>query len=71
MNKEIVILEDVNTGMLRIDADNKILFEGNIWDFVVSGSSFLKLFAEMGLDVTLVNKDYDDWYVNNRFSIDT
>jgi hypothetical protein len=57
--------------MLRIDMGDRVLFEGHTTNFERSGHGFLTFLASMGLDVTLVNKDYDDWYINSRFSIDT
>lgn len=58
----IKITEDKNSEMLRIEFNDKCLFEGNYWDFDVSGKKFAEIFKKCKLKVEILNRDYDEWY---------
>lgn len=61
--ENIKITEDSNSEMLRIEINNKCIFEGNYWDFDRSGNGFKKMLEKIGYNVQLIEKDYDEWYV--------
>lgn len=59
----IKILNDEESEMIRIiDAEGKVVFEGNHWDFDRTGWDFGDLFGSLGLEVELEEKPYEEWY---------
>lgn len=60
----IKITEDLESDMLRIEYNNKCIFEGNFTDFNRSGEGFKNLFRRMDLDVEVIQEVYDNWYFN-------
>jgi hypothetical protein len=58
----VIITEDSDSEMLRIETETHCLFEGNYWDFNRSGSTFKELLEDVGCDVVINEKDYDEWY---------
>ena len=62
MKTKVVITEDSNSEMLRIETETHSLFEGNYRDFNRCGHSFKELLESVGCDVEIIKKDYDEWY---------
>lgn len=59
---KIIITEDQNCDMIKIENEKgNCAIYGNYWDINRTGQSFLQLFKDLGIEVELVEKPFDEW----------